>query len=126
MDIAGNINIQNRCRKYKGFYPSFTPTINSLSITNSTIGVYSLVEINGTNFFPPCNGTTYVNFGPYTQLPIIFYSSFNISFIIPLNAVAGSYNVQVVNIYNDNFSTPVKQTYPGILNYSNSITYTLV
>jgi hypothetical protein len=119
-------NIQiNRCRKSNGFYPSFTPVINSLSVTNSVVGVYSLVQINGSNFLPPCNGTTYVNFGSFKQLPITFYSSFNIAFVVPLNAPIGSYNVQVVNVYNDNFSPPVNQSYAGIQNYSNSITYTL-
>jgi hypothetical protein len=115
----------NRCLKYKGFLPSFTPTINNLSVTTSTSGVYSLVYINGSNFLPPCNGTTYVNFGAFKQLPITFYSSFNISFLVPLSANAGNYNVTVVNIYNGNFSPPVNQSFPGILNYSNSIAYTI-
>jgi len=115
----------NRCLKYKGFLPSFTPTINNLSVTTSTAGVYSLVYVNGSNFLPPCNGTTYVNFGAFKQLPITFYSSFNISFLVPLSANTGNYNVTVVNIYNGNFSPPVNQSFPGILNYSNSIAYTI-
>jgi hypothetical protein len=115
-------NIFTTC-KYRSFYPSFTPTINSLSTTNSVHGVYSFVQVNGSNFLPPCYGTTYVNFGTFKQLPIVFYSPFNISFVVPLNATSGTYNVQVVNIYNDNFSPPVNQSYPGIQNYSNSITY---
>jgi len=108
-----------------GFYPSFSPTINSLSITSSSVGEYSLVQINGYNFLPPSYGTTYVNFGSFTNLPITFYSSFNISFLVPLNATSGIYKVVVVNIYNGNFSPQVNQSYPGNKNYSNSITYTL-
>ena len=125
--ILDNFIKKETCRK-KGFYPNFTPNINNLSITNSITGVYSLVYINGSNFFPACYGPrcTYVNFGLYTKLPITFYSSFNISFIVPLNAVPGIYNVQVVNIYNENFSTPINQSYPGIQNYSNSIIYTVM
>lgn len=114
------------CRKVKPFYPSFAPTINSLSVTSSGSGVYSNVMINGSNFLPPSYGSTYVNFGPYKNLSITFYSTSAVSFIVPLNAVPGIYTVQVVNIYNGNFSPSVNQSYPGIPNFSNSITYTLV
>jgi hypothetical protein len=116
----------SNCRKYKSFYPSFTPTINSLFKTNSVAGDYSNVMINGSNFLPPCYGSTYVNFGLFKNLPIVFYSTSNASFIVPLNAIPGSYNVQVVNIYNGNFSPSVNQSYAGTSNFSNSITYTLV
>jgi hypothetical protein len=115
--------IYSRCRKYKGFYPSFNPVINSLSITSSHQGVYSLVYINGSNFLPLINGITYVNFGSFKNLPITFYSSFNMSFVVPLNATVGDYNVVVVNLYNGNFAPPVSQSYPGNPNYSNIITY---
>ncbi len=117
--------ILNKCLNYKGFLPSFTPVINNLSIYSSVAGIYSQVYINGSNFLPPCNGTTYVNFGTFKQLPIIFYSSFNISFYVPLNVTAGDYNVVVVNVYNSNFSPAVYQSYPGKLNNSNSVTYTI-
>ncbi len=113
------------CRSYKSVYPSFAPTINSLSVTSSIPGTYSNVIINGSNFLPPCYGTTYVNFGSFKNLPILFYSNSTISFIVPLNAPSGSYNVQVVNIYNGNFSPSVNQSYPGIPNFSNSVTYTI-
>ena len=87
------LNAKNRtnCRKYKSVYPSFTPTINSLSVSSSIHGTYSNVMINGSNFLPPCYGTTYVNFGPFNQfsgpykhLPITFYSTSAISFVVPL------------------------------------------
>ena len=113
----------NRCLKYKGFLPSFTPVISNLSVTTSVAGAYSRVYINGSNFIPPCNGVTYVNFGGLKNIPITFYSSFNLSFVVPLNATKGDYNVTVVNVYNGNFSPPVTQTYAGIPNYSNFITY---
>jgi len=123
--ILNNITDRSNCRRYKSVYPSFSPTINSLSVTSSVHGVYSNVMINGSNFLPPCYGTTYVNFGSYKNLSIIFYSSSSISFIVPLNAVSGTYNVQVVNIYNCNFSPAVNQSYAGNANFSNSQTYTL-
>jgi len=119
-----NNNILTSC-KYRGFYPSFTPVINFLSKTTSVASTYAEVQINGSNFLPPSNATIYVNFGSFTNLPITFYSSFNISFVVPLNAVPGSYNVTVVNVYNSNFSPQINQTNPGNLNYSNSITYTI-
>lgn len=111
--------------KSVSFYPNFSPAISSLSVTSSDPGIYSLVYITGANFLPPSYGTTYVNFGIYTKLPITFYSTINISFVVPLNAPSGNYNVKVVNIYNDNFSPAVNQSYPGNQNNSNSITYTI-
>jgi uncharacterized protein (TIGR03437 family) len=123
-DAIKNINTQvSRCRKYKGFYPSFTPGISYMSITNSVAGEYSYVAINGTNFLP--NGTTYVNFGGYKNIPVTYGSSFNIAFVVPSKALSGSYNVVVVNNYTDNFSPAVNQSYQGTLNYSNPIVYTL-
>ena len=116
---------KSNCRKYKSVYPSFAPTINSLSVTSSAAGAYSNVIINGSNFLPPCYGTTYVNFGSFKKISIIFYSTSTISFVVPLNAGAGSYNIQVVNIYNGNFSPNVNQSYPGIPNLSNSQLYTI-
>jgi hypothetical protein len=111
------------CRGYNGFYPSFTPVLGNLSVTSSSIAEYSLVYVNGSNFLP--NGTSFIKFGNYGYLPITYYSSFYISFVVPLNAVAGNYDVQVINLYNGNFSPPVNQSYSGNLNYSNSITYTI-
>jgi hypothetical protein len=108
------------CRGYNGFYPSFTPVLNGLSVTSSSAGNYSLVYVNGSNFLP--NGTTIIKFGSI-YLPVTYYSSFNLSFVVPLNATPGNYNVQVVNVYNGNFSPEVNQSYPGNLNFSNSISY---
>lgn len=115
-----------KCRKVLKTYPSFTPIINSLSATSSAKGTYSVVYINGSNFLPPVIGVTYVNFGTYKNLPIIFFSSAYISFTIPLNAPVGNYPVVVVNVYNNNFSQPVNYSYPGILNYSNKVIYSII
>lgn len=112
------------CRKYQGFYPSFTPVLNQLSVTSSTKGSYSNVYVTGTNFLP--NGTTFIKFGNVPYIPVTYYSSFNLSFVVPLNANIGNYDVQVVNVYNGNFSPQVNQSYSGNLNYSNAITYTIV
>jgi len=117
--------ILNKCRKTFNKYPSFTPVIFSLSVTSSKKGSYSLVYINGENFLPVTNGTTYVNFGEFKNLPITYYSSNTISFVVPLNANTGNYQVNVVNVYNSNFSTPVNYTYSGTLNFSNPENYTI-
>ena len=117
------------CLQSKGFYPSFTPTIYSLSTNTSVHGIYSLVYINGNNFQSPSIAKTYINFtnslNSYTKLPITFYSSYNISFVVPTDAPAGTYSVVIVNIYNGNFSPQVNNVYPGILNYSNAVNYVL-
>lgn len=110
------------CRQYNGFYPSFTPILNGLSVTSSQSGIYSLVYVSGANFLP---NSTFIQFGNYSNLPVIYYNSFNLSFVVPLNAVPGIYTVKVVNIYNGNFSPPIRYTYPGNLNYSDSINYTI-
>jgi hypothetical protein len=112
-----------KCRQFKGFYPSFTPILGSLSTTISAEGAYSFVYITGSNFLP--NGTTFVKFGNWGNYPVIFYDSFNLAFSVPESAPPGNYDVQVVNIYNSNFSPSINQTYAGNLNYSNSITYTI-
>ena len=127
VDANGNYIIPRVIRRRNRIYsyPSFNPVINNLSVNSSLAGAYSMVYINGSNFLPPSNGITYVNFGNYTNLPVTFYSSFNISFVVPLNAGAGNYTVTVVNVYNGNFSPQVNTSYQGIPNYSNSLVYTL-
>ena len=109
-----------KCRKFNGFYPSFTPVLNTLSINSSVAGVYTLVYVNGSNFLPW--NTTFVRFGKY-NLPVTYYSSFNLSFVVPLDATPGTYNVEIVNVYNGNFSPPVNQSYPGLLKPSNALQY---
>jgi len=113
---------QIRCRKHINKLPKFAPVIYSLSKYSSSVNEYSIVSITGDNFLP--NRATYVNFGPYKNIKIIYYSSNNISFVVPSLPV-GSYNIIVVNIYNDSFKTPLQTSYQGKLNYSNSIFYTL-
>lgn len=130
--IQYDINyIESKCRNIKSAYPSFTPQILHLSETSSLQGQYKVIKINGVNFLPSVYGTTYVNFDKnfgytnFKQLPITFYNTSQISFVVPLNTVAGNYTVTVVNVYNSNFSPAVNQTYSGNLNYSNKITYTI-
>jgi hypothetical protein len=111
------------CRKSKPKYPSFTPILSGLSTTTSPSGGYSLVYISGSNYLP--DGVTLVKFGN-EYLPVIYYSSSYLSFVVPLNFNPGNYAVRVANIYNGNFSPVVNQSYPGNINLSdNSIIYTI-
>ena len=118
-----NYIIDRRCKLVKKSLPSFTPVIYNLSVDTSLAGTYSNVLITGQNFLP--NGTTYVNFGNFKNIPVSYLSSFNISFVVPTNAPVGSYNVVVINTYNSNYSANINNIYNQNLNFSNSVTYTL-
>ena len=116
--------IANRRAINRSVLPSFTPILNRLSITESMAGVYVPVYVTGSNFLP--NGTTFIQFGELGYIPVSYYSSFNVSFFVPLNAMPGEYQVKVVNVYNGNFCPPINQSYPGVLNFSSPITYTIL
>jgi hypothetical protein len=115
--------VPKNCKLSKGFLPSFTPEIYSLSVYDSAAGAYSNVLISGKNFLP--NGTTYVNFGTYTNISVSYYGSNNISFVVPGNAIIGLYDVIVVNNYTSNFGSSINNFYNSNLNYSNSVSYNL-
>ncbi len=103
-------------RKYRYMYPDTTPIIYGLSQTESVLGDYTVVYISGYNFSKAnTTGNSTVTFGNITNIPVIFYSSLNISFVVPIiNLTQPTYDVQVVN--NNYF--PVTQ-------YSNKVSYTL-
>jgi len=121
--MLSNSIIMKQCKRPKGFLPSFTPEIYSLSVDTSLAGAYSFVGINGSNFLP--NGITTVNFGTYKNIPVTYSSSFNIAFVVPLNAPTGYYNVVVINTYNSNYSPNINNFYNQNTNSSNSMIYTL-
>ena len=104
----------------KGFLPNINPIINGLSAYTSQIDVYTVVYISGLNFFP--FGTTTVTFGPLSNIPVTYYSSYNISFILPQTTRSilrvGTYSVQVTSINNST------NLFPSTL-YSNKVLYTL-
>ena len=107
-----------KCRKFEYKYPDTAPIIYNLSPTQSSLGDYTVCYINGLNFSKEnTTGNSTVTFGSITNIPVTFYSSLNISFVVPFNHLVGGgspYNVQVVN--NNYF--PVTQ-------YSNTLQYTL-
>lgn len=123
--ISTNNSSTRVCRKFNGFYPSFTPILYNLSVTfSSQQGAFLVVYVTGANFLP--NGSTYICFGGFGNVQPVYYSSYNLSFVVPLNAPIGVYNVQAVNVYNGNFSPNVNQSYPPNLNYSNAISFEIM
>ena len=121
--MSNPYTVAKNCKLSKGFLPSFTPEIYSLSVYSSAPGAYSNVLISGKNFLP--NGTTYVNFGNFKNIPVTYMSSINISFVVPGNAIIGLYDVIVVNNYTSNFGSSINNFYNSNLNYSNSVSYNL-
>lgn len=102
------------CRKYKGFNPNIEPVIYNLSQNTSAQGEYALVYITGNNYL--LDGSTRALFGGY-NLPVTFFSSVTLSFIVPANAPAGVYTVRVITSNNT-------QVIPSIM-YSNGVNYTI-
>jgi hypothetical protein len=101
-------------------YPNTTPIIQSLSPTESALSDYTICYINGLNFSKEnTTGNTTVTFGDIKKIPVTFYSSLNISFVVPNNLPYGVYNVQVVN---NNYPTSL---YSNILEY-NCIAYPII
>ena len=104
-----------KCRKYEYKYPSTVPVIYSISPTQSVLGDYTLCYINGLNFSKEnTTGNSTVTFGTIKNIPVTFYSSLNLSFVVPNNLPPGTYQVQVVN-----------NNYFPSTQYSNTLNYTL-
>jgi hypothetical protein len=109
-NVSVKIPSQSLCRKYKGFLPNINPIIYFFSNDECLQNSYLVVYVNGENFTP---NNLSVTFGSITGIPIVFYSSFQISFIVPSNLSQGFYSVKVVANNNNNYI-------PGLL-YSNSV-----
>jgi hypothetical protein len=107
-----------KCRKFEYKYPNTSPIIYSLFPEESVLGEYTVCYINGLNFSKEnTTGNSTVTFGDIANIPVIFYSSLSLSFVVPnsINLVAGTtYLVQVVN---NNY-------FPSTL-YSNKVEYKL-
>ena len=104
-----------KCRKFEYNYPNTSPVIYTLSPVESVLGDYTLCYINGLNFSKEnTTGNSTVTFGTITNIPVTFYSSLNLSFVVPNNLAAGTYSVQVVN-----------NSYFPSTTYSNKVNYTL-
>lgn len=108
------------CRKSVSFIPDTTPFINRLSNNSSVKAIYTVVTIYGNNFnLHGIRGYSSVNFtsdpkNSYYNLPVTFYNSKEISFLIPIHVKTGNYLVSVIN-----------KQHPISL-VSNSINYTII
>lgn len=103
------------CRKYRKLPPDIIPVILQIVPEQSILGNYIVAHIVGYNFSlgGPLGYST-VTFGNITNIPVTFFSSLNISFVIPvIDVTNGIYKVQVVN-----------NRYPAALR-SNPVFYTL-
>jgi hypothetical protein len=107
--------ITNRCRIPTSVYPDITPVIYDLSSYASFSGQYTVVHIHGNHFsqYGPM-GYSVVNFGKDKNIPVSFYNSQEISFVVPINSVPDIYSVTVANI-----------NFPSTL-YSNSMPYIIL
>jgi IPT/TIG domain len=101
MSIIPLTTIQYICQNnLPDTYPDLKPTI----VYFSTYTVkYELTKsrsftiyVRGTNFTK--EGRTTISFGSYQNIPITFFSSTSISFIIPRQAIPGQYNVEIINV----------------------------
>jgi len=109
-----NLSSKTSCAKYKNIFPNFTPVIVSLTPDTSNAGEYTQVNVFGNNFSLGSRiGYTVINFAN-TIIPVTYYGSSNISFIVPVNAGPGVYTVQAVNVFYPNSS------------YSNIVNFTIV
>lgn len=109
-----------KCRKFEYKYPNTSPVIYSLTPNESVLEDYTVCYINGLNFSKSnTTGNSTVTFGNIKNIPVTFYSSLNISFVVPNNLIFGIYNVQVVN---NNYPTPL---YSNIVEY-NCISYPII
>ena len=102
-----------KSRKVDEKYPNISPIINSISPSESVLGVYTVCYLSGLNFSKSTTtGNSTITFGEITNIPITFYSSLNISFVVPvINLYSNtSYDVKVINnIYPTSlFSNTVK------------------
>lgn len=94
-------------------YPSFVPHLYSASITFAAQNEYCVVSLFGDRFFP--DGTTFVQICDdkgnivCNNVSIVFITTQTVSFVFPTWLPAGVYSVQVINVYNSNFS-PARRT----------------
>jgi len=102
-----------KARKYKYMYPNTSPIIYSLTPSESLLSDYTVCHIKGINFSKSnTTGNSTVTFGDIKNIPVTFYSSMNVSFVVPNNLTFGTYSVQVVN---NNYPTSL---YSNIVEYN--------
>jgi hypothetical protein len=96
-------------------FPQFTPIIFFLSRYRAKVNTYTVVTVKGYNFFP---NNTQILFGPRV-LPVSFYGSTSISFVVPMDLYEGKYELYAANITN------FAGLYPVTKKISESVTFEL-
>jgi hypothetical protein len=91
-----NINKNILCLRFSNKSPDFTPLIYLLSTNQSAFNTYTVVNVQGYNFFP---GNTVIFFGE-TILPVSYYGSTGLSFVVPMLTPRGTYEVRAANVTN--------------------------
>lgn len=91
-----NINENILCLRFSNKSPDFTPLIYLLSTNQSAYNTYTVVNVQGYNFFP---GNTVIFFGE-TVVPISYYGSTGLSFVVPISSPRGTYEIRAANVTN--------------------------
>ena len=97
-------------------FPEFTPVLFFMSTYEANPHTYTVVTVKGYNFFP---NNTQILFGTKI-VPVSFYGSTQITFVVPMDLPFGQYEVKAVNV--TNFSP----LYPVTQKISNSFLFDLV
>lgn len=109
------------CRKPVPLVPDLTPVISNLSNYSSNASVYTVVTIYGNNFGPSISTVNFVNNNYiFTNIPVTFYNSKEISFSVPSNAFPGDYSLTVVNR-----QAPYVNMQKSLFLVSNSVPFTV-
>lgn len=91
-----NIKKNITCLQVSSKSPDFTPLIYLLSTDTCAYNTYTVVTVQGYNFFP---GNTVIFFGE-TIVPISYYGSNGLSFVVPITSPKGTYEVRAANVTN--------------------------
>lgn len=99
-------------------YPSLQPHLESLSVSSCPKKTYCRVHVFGALFFPASSSVTntvvaWINAASQEvqYLPVTFYSSSELSFLVPLNAAPNMYTVRVANLIDNPFNRKSKLAY---------------
>ena len=117
-----NTNKNNSCSKYQKKPINYKPTIIYITPDVVVNNVYTEVYVYGYNFFNA--DSTYITLNNSISIPVSFYSSRLITFIVPQNLEIITYDLNVVN--NISYSPINVSSMPqSQLAISNSVNFTV-
>jgi hypothetical protein len=110
-------------------YPSQVPVIYGLSAYESNVGTYTQVFVTGLNFVYGPNNTivyfTSTTTGEVTSIPVSYFSSSGISFVVPTTLSAGTYTAAVGVKSSIGGKMPGAGATITTLLFSNTVLYTI-